>query len=168
MQLDIAFIAEAALTDAERAAIGACMPDRWEERYPGAHVRAWTQRPPAYRLVASVDGRPAGNQSVFDIATDTPAFGLGDLCVAENTQRLGVARELVTLAVEDLRTRTDALILTSADKPHVRELFFALGFHAVPDGGITFVEPPLAMNASDWLASAPIAPATPVQVLATC
>ena len=168
MQLDLNFVDETELTDGERTTIGALLPEAWEERYPGARTRAWTQHAPMYRLVAQLDGVVVANQSVFDLSVDSPVFGLGDLAVHPDHQHVGIAREMVTLTVADLRERTDAVILTSAHRDHVRRLFTQLGFHAVADDALAFLEPVLDANRHDWLASVELTPTAPLQIRGTC
>ncbi|MFZ4515330.1 MAG: GNAT family N-acetyltransferase [Acidimicrobiia bacterium] len=168
MQLDLAFVDETTLDNAERKAIGSLLPERWEQYYPGTWERAWSQRAPTYRLVGSVGGVVVANQSIFDVTVDVPAFGLGDLAVHPDYQHSGIARALVQVTVADLRERTDALILTSSGTEHVRALFFALGFQIVPEAALDFVVPPGDANQFDWLSSPPIASDIPLRVLAPC
>lgn len=144
------------------------MPERWVSWYPESVPRAYTQRVPTYRLLASIEGELVGNLAVFDLSVTVPTFGLGDLVVHPDVRERGIARELLTVAVSDLRERTTAVIMTDTGFEYLRRILQELGFRQPEPNEMFFVEAGERRVFPNWLWWLPPGASGPLEIAGNC
>jgi GNAT superfamily N-acetyltransferase len=115
--------------------------------------RAWRTLRPTFRVIALEEGEPVGQASCFWVPCRpaTPLLGLGDVAVAPDHRRRGVARTLCALATEE-GWRLHASAMLAKTKP-LRAVLGDLGFEPVTNGRFFYLEDGARTAHPDWMAA---------------
>ena len=117
--------------------------------------RAWRTLRPTFRVIAlhEDEGEPVGQASCFWVPCRpaTPLLGLGDVAVAPDHRRRGVARTLCALATEE-GWRLHASAMLAKTKP-LRAVLGDLGFEPVTNGRFFYLEDGARTAHPDWMAA---------------
>jgi GNAT superfamily N-acetyltransferase len=116
--------------------------------------RAWRTLRPAFRVIGLDDeGEPVGQASCFWVACrpPSPLLGLGDVAVAPDHRRRGVARTACALATQE-GWRLHASAILAKTKP-LRGVLGDLGFEPVTNGRFFYLEDGERTMHPDWMAA---------------
>jgi peptidoglycan-N-acetylglucosamine deacetylase len=129
---DVAVVAEAELSEAELAELSDLLAQSMTRLGPEYAKRPWHRVRPEFRVLARVDGSIVGQTSAFRIGTRPPRrlYGLGDNAVLRPWRGGGIARRLITAAVEEAWSREAEVIM--GDTVALRGHSLSLGFAPVP------------------------------------
>ena len=116
--------------------------------------RAWRTLRPAFRVIAlDGQGEPVGQASCFWVPCRpaTALLGLGDVGVAPDHRRRGVARTACALATEEgWRLHASAVL---AKTRRLRGVLGDLGFEPMTNGRFFYVEDGARTAHPDWMAA---------------
>jgi GNAT superfamily N-acetyltransferase len=115
---------------------------------------AWRTLRPAFRVVALEEGgRPVGQASCFWVPCRPAArlLGLGDVCVAPEHRRRGVARTVCTLATAE-GWRLHASAMLAKTRP-LRTVLADLGYVPAADGRFVHLQAGVRTVHPDWMAA---------------
>lgn len=126
---------------------------------------AWRTLAPAFRVIALDDaGDPIGQASCFWVPSRPPVrlLGLGDVAVAPDHRRRGVARAVCSLATAE-GWRLHAAGILAKTKP-LRTVLADLGYVAIEDGRFYYVEGGVPTSHPDWMAAVRAPLPTPLEL----
>lgn len=143
-------IGEHELRPEDRVQLASLLLPRWLAR-PGVRERAWTQREPLARIVASLD-RLIGQAAVCLLRPSDPCvLGIGDLVVASDFRRRGVGSTLVREAVGLAGGQGADVIVVASRDPTVRRVSEVLGFRPCRPHELIFRQGDLLSWNETWL-----------------
>jgi GNAT superfamily N-acetyltransferase len=126
---------------------------------------AWRTLPPAFRIVALDEGgEPVGQASCFWVPSRPAArlLGLGDVAVAPDHRRRGLARAVCRLATAE-GWRLHAAGILAKTKP-LRTVLADLGYVAIEDGRFFYYEDGVPTSHPDWMAAIRAPLPTPLEL----
>jgi GNAT superfamily N-acetyltransferase len=158
-------VEEGEVDAALRERLGEFIADLYEASGPPYRGRAWRTFPPAARILAFAGDELVGHHSVF-FPRAVPAMsiaGMGDLAVAREWRRRGIAGSLIRHAVFQGWRRGAAAQLVATEA--VRSTFARLGFEPLEDFRFHWDDGGACRRHPLWMAATAAPLPAPVRVL---
>jgi predicted N-acetyltransferase YhbS len=125
----------------ERAQIGALLAAAFGA--DAVQGEDFTQRAPAFRFVALLNGAVVGHVGVVDLTPGRPlcVLGISDLVVDKGLRRLGFGEHLLERAIQATRARGADVTMIATESPHLLPILDRAGFRPAPEGLACYRDP---------------------------